>query len=96
MTEVTPPGGAAPHIPNSHGRKPPRRIPQVDLGSLNDPATFRGYATHDLISGLHGICVVLDNALVDNAEFENHHGTMCDLAIAAKVLSSILYNEVHS
>jgi hypothetical protein len=33
---------------------------------------------------------------VDGAKFEDHHGTMCGLAMAAKVLSSILHTEVHS
>ncbi|MDB6083719.1 MAG: hypothetical protein JWN43_1600 [Gammaproteobacteria bacterium] len=73
-----------------------KRAPKVSLGSLADPDTFRGFTTHDLISALHGVCVVLDSAIVDGAEFENHHNTMCGLAQAGKVLSSILNIELHS
>jgi hypothetical protein len=75
------------------GKKPRRakRNSTVSLGTLNDPDTFRGFTAHDLISGLHGVCVAIDSAIVDGAEFENHHDTMCGLAQAAKVLSSILH-----
>ncbi len=67
----------------------------VSLGSLNDPDTFQGFTTHDLISGLHGVCMVLDSEIV-GTELEDRAGTMNGLAMAAKVLSSILHNEVHS
>jgi len=71
-------------------------LPEVGLGGLTDPDTFKGFTTHDLISGLHGVCVVIDSVLVDRAEFEDHINTMAGLAQAAKVLSSILNTEAHS
>jgi len=77
-------------------RRLKRKSETVSLGTLTEPGIFQGFTTHDLISGLHGVCVVLDNALVDNVEFERHEYTLADLAIAAKVLSSILNKEVHS
>ena len=73
-----------------------RRNPPVLLGALDDPTTFQGFTVHDLISGLHGVCVTIDNAIVDGAEFESHRDTMCGLAQAAKVFSSILNTAVHS
>jgi len=73
-----------------------KRTAPVSLGGLTDPHTFDGFTTHDLISGLHGVCVAIDYAIVDGVEFEDHRGTMCGLAMAAKVLSSILHTEVHS
>jgi hypothetical protein len=77
-------------------RGPKRNSKMVSLGGLTDEGTFQGFTTHDLISALHGVCVVLDNALVDQVEFERHDHTMASLAQAAKVLSSILNKEVHS
>lgn len=76
--------------------KPSRRKPNVSLGGLDDPDSFQGFTTHDVISGLHGVCVVLDSALVDGTEFEDHQRTLCGLAMAAKVLSAMLQKEVHS
>ena len=63
---------------------------------LTDPGAFDGFTSHDLISGLHGVCVAIDSAIVDGTEFENHHATMCGLAQAAKVLSAILNTQMHS
>lgn len=73
-----------------------KRNSTVNLGALNDPDTFRGFTVHDVISGLHGVCVAIDSAIVDRAEFEDHENTMCGLAQAAKVLSSMLHTQVHS
>ena len=81
-----------------HAVKPRRakRDSTVSLGSLNDRNTFQGFTVHDIIAGLHGVCVVLDSAIVDGAEFERHLDTMCGLAQAAKVLSTILDTEANS
>jgi hypothetical protein len=73
-----------------------KRNSTVSLGGLTDPDTFNGFTMHDLISGLHGVCVAIDSAIVDGAQFEDHRDTMCGLAQAAKVLSSILNTQVHS
>lgn len=85
MSKTTPANGAP--APQDH---------DVSLGSLTDRRTFKGFTVHDLIAGLHGVCVVMDKTLVDGAEFEDHKSTMCGLAQAAKVLSSILDNEACS
>jgi hypothetical protein len=84
------------HTPGNQGKRRSRRVSPVSLGSLNDPDTFKGFTTHDLISGLHGVCVVIDSAIVDGTTFHNHLGTMACLAMAAKALSAILHTEVHS
>jgi hypothetical protein len=68
----------------------------VSLGALNDPDTFHGFDVHDLIGGLHAVCVIIDHAIVDNAKFPDHNSTMGGLAQAAKVLSAILNREAHS
>ena len=80
--------------PQANGRA--KSSPSVDLGSLTDARTFTGFKAYDLISGLHAVCVVLDNAIVDGVEFDSHHNTLAGLAQAAMVLSSILDTEVHS
>ncbi len=67
----------------------------IRLGSLTDPDAFQGFTTHDLISGLHGVCMVLDSEIVGTG-LEDRAATMNGLAMAATVLSSILHNEVHS
>jgi hypothetical protein len=75
-------------------REAPRT--RIRLGGLTDPDTFQGFTTHDLISGLHGVCVAIDHGIVNGATFEAHAETMSGLAQAAKVLSSILRTEVNS
>lgn len=80
--------------PNAPARV--KRAAKVSLGALNEPDTFKGFTAHDLVSGLHAVCVVIDSAIVDGAKFESHEDTMCGLAQAAKVLSAILNTEVHS
>jgi len=84
-----------PQHSNVRPMRRPKRPSPVSLGRLTEPHTFNGFTTHDLISGLHGVCAVIDSALVDGTEFEDHTRTMADLAIAAKVLSSILNTEAH-
>ena len=73
-----------------------KRNSTVSLGALNDPDTFRGFTAHDVISGLHGVCVAIDHGIVYGAKFENHQETMSGLAQAAKVLSSILHTQGNS
>jgi hypothetical protein len=96
MSDATPIQAAkTPHKAGDQIRRRPRRNSTVSLGTLNDPDRFQGFTTHDLISGLHGVCAVLDSEIV-GTELEYREGTICDLAIAAKVLSAILRTEVHS
>jgi hypothetical protein len=50
------------------------------------------FSSVDLVNGLHGVCVALDEVIVDGAAHDLNHA--CHLAMAAKVLSSLVQDRL--
>lgn len=52
---------------------------------LAESAGHKGFDTHDVVAGLHGVCTALDVVVGDSPDVDTG-----ELAIAARVLVSIL------
>jgi hypothetical protein len=52
----------------------------------DDSSDSDGFTTLDLVNGLHGVCLALDELFNDQADINHAH----ELAMAAKILSAML------
>jgi hypothetical protein len=69
-------------------KKRPRRVaPKIGL-KLSESQEGADFSSLDVVNALHGVCVALDDCVVNQAFFDRNH--TCHLAMAAKVLSSIV------
>jgi hypothetical protein len=80
--------GGPPRMPS---RPPTRqRRPKINGLLLSESDEFDGYSTLDVVNGLHGVCLALDQ-LPGSEDSIIQYG---ELGMAAKILSAILANRV--
>jgi hypothetical protein len=80
--------------PPGTGGKPPRRPRPPKRNGLHLSASDdgEGFGTLDVVNGLHGVCLALDAEAASHSCSDINY--VADLAMAARVLSSILQNRV--
>jgi hypothetical protein len=87
VTPIRGSSGGPPKPPGKPPAKPRYHRPPSGV-HLRESDEFDGYSTLDVVNGLHGVCLALD-ICADNRDVNRD-----ELAIAARVLSSILQRRV--
>ncbi len=88
VTPIRPPAPAKADQPSKPRRPRSKRSRKGLL--LRASEDSEGFTTTDLINGLHGVCVALDDAIVNRFDGNNAQY----LAQAAKVLSTMVRDRV--
>jgi hypothetical protein len=77
--------------PSAKMRRP--RGPKIGL-SLSESDEFAGFSSLDLLNGLNGVCVALDDYMVSGEGGGGGGNHACQLARAAMVLSAIVQDRL--
>jgi hypothetical protein len=73
-------------------KKRPRRAPGPKIGLHLRESDDARFNCLDLVNALNGVCVALDDHIVNHASGRDNHS--CQLATAAMVLSSIVQDRL--